>query len=160
MAKTAREILEWLAKDSNNDGWSHLHTSDISINSALAQLEEYYKPKQGSSETLSQRRNNASVVQLHPPQPPLEPIDEKAIEKCLEEPIYVDKHTKLYVLARDKNLIAKLICRKFGVSNKLEPLEEREVYDFLIGSIKDELNGVAIVRQFCAKFGSPTKKEE
>ena len=49
---------------------------------------------------------------------PLEPIDEKAIEKCLDEPIYSDEHTKMWVMARDKKLIAKLICAKFGIKKE------------------------------------------
>jgi hypothetical protein len=133
----------------------------------IAQLEEYYKPKSIclTCKEVCKATHYRESCPLYKQATPLEPIDRGELRVVIENNAFSGIETML-----------DAILAKFGVSNKLEPLDEKaveqEIERCLLAKIKEvELhwhsyygvpsNLIYLLRDaICAKFGSPTKKEE
>ena len=102
------------------------------------------------------RELETEIVKLKEEQVKLVPLDEDEVLKCLEEPVYQDKHMKMYVAFRDKPLIVKAICSRFGLPSRKKVVEKirNEInkwlhkhlqqhleYDDLANAIADEVFG-------------------
>ena len=146
--KTPREILKHLQVISSGKS-----LADWRIDSALAQLEECYGKQikelkqrlnaiEGVYEGLKASRELAT---------PLEPIDEKALTFFLDN---IDHHIK-----NSNPVLAHHIATKFGVSNKLEPLDLDILWQKLNDGGFDHVQATEVIAIIKKQFGSPTKKD-
>jgi len=198
--KNPREVFEDFIKFIPNHG-AEIDTCPYCkkgglIDTALAQLEEYYKPKEKcaycpyikvvsftpdselAKKVIEELRQEIKELKATP----LEPIDENALKDFIGNFFDgMDAETIVYMRWCFNGDLAKAISDKFGVSNKLEGLGDKDDYKNPLGTLifntilqtdlwkKREKNLTPVqlyeikeklLSEIVAKFGSPARGKD